>query len=279
MGRHLLKIFAALLLAVVILPSCAIWEDRTECPCWLSVDFSKCREFTYLNQSGVPVTIPVDSVQVRCWTDEIEQFRDTVRAPYEDFYEWEVKKGNVNLHYWCGSLYAEEGDAATDLFAGKSDTLYLNCEFARDTANLHKQCMKFTADFDNYTKVLGGTLLVESEYCGFDIGTFKPLKGRYCPLMENDTEDPYVFTTFFYRQAPEAQLKISMTPNGSSTPAWGFYLNELLDEISYDWEKEDLDDVVMKVVGKEIELHVISWEGGEDTVYHIFDSSYGFFEE
>lgn len=278
MGRRILEIFAALVICAAFLPSCAIWEDRTDCPCWLSVDFSKCRDFTYLNQSGESVTVPLDSVCLKCWSDGIPQFADTVNAPYADFFEREVKKGRVNLQYWCGILYAEEGSAATDLFAGKSDTLSLNTEFACDTANLHKQCMKFTADFDKYAKVLGGTLSVESEYCGFDIDTFKPLKGRYCPVMENDPDNPYVFTTFFYRQDPQARIKLTMIPEGSTVPSWAFYLDELLAEVEYDWTKEDLDDIVMKVVGKEIELHVVSWEGGEDAVYHIFDSTYGFIE-
>lgn len=246
--------------------SCVIWEDRTDCPCWLSIDFSECEGHT-------------DKVSVRCFTDDVEQFSDTVRIdpPLASEYEREVKKGNIFVTYWYGTdvdaaqpsnlVSVPYGQQAPRLMSGRS-SLFFDGEFGHDCAHVNKQHTVITCDFGNYQGAVGGTMHIDAECNSFDVGTFAPGKGPFYCTMTQISADPIVYEACLLRQIAGSVIRIEFKSQSQSYPSWSFRLDEVLDEIEYDWTETDLKDVYVKVIGKSIEISV------EDMSVYIFDVIY-----
>lgn len=246
--------------------SCAIWEDRTDCPCWLSIDFSECEGAT-------------EKVSVRCFTEGEEQFSDTVRIdpPLASEYEQEVKKGNVSLTYWFGTdvdasqtsnlVSVPYGQQAPPLMAGRS-TLFLDGEFGHDCAHVNKQHMTITCDFGSYHGAQGGSMSIVADCNSLDVGTFAPGKGPFSCSMDKISDTPIVYRACLLRQTPDSVIRMAFTSATPSLPSWSFSLGEVLDEMGYDWTEADLRDVYVQVIGKTIQVSV------EDMGVYMFEVIY-----
>ena len=85
MGKGVVSCF---LIAYII--SCtSIKEDRRECPCWFSVDFSK-------------VSHDIENLHLWFFDEDGELLkRDTLSVPdYNNVYEIELKRGTVGFYVW-----------------------------------------------------------------------------------------------------------------------------------------------------------------------------------
>ena len=85
MGKGVVSCF---LIAFII--SCtSIKEDRRECPCWFSVDFSK-------------VSHDIENLHLWFFDEDGELLkRDTLSVPdYNNVYEIELKRGTVGFYVW-----------------------------------------------------------------------------------------------------------------------------------------------------------------------------------
>ena len=118
--------------ALTLAASCSIKEDRSPCPCWLSIDLSRCSQ---------------NSVTVAAWgEDEIFSERVAVQDYQEaDSYEKTVPKGYVYTSVITGEREMKRSGARLIIPTGHdADSVYAHAstvecfgEFAQDTAVLH----------------------------------------------------------------------------------------------------------------------------------------------
>ena len=128
------KTLIILVAALIGAASCSIKEDRTPCPCWLSIDLSRCSQ---------------NSVTVAAWAEpELFSARDAVQDYKDpDSYEKTVPKGYVNTSVVTGEREMRRSGARLIIPLGHdAASIYahagaIECfgEFAKDTAMLHKQ--------------------------------------------------------------------------------------------------------------------------------------------
>ena len=155
--------------------ACSIKEDRTPCPCWLSIDFTK---------------VSQKNVNVAAWGDaELFSERIAVKDYLEpESYEKTVPKGYVHTSVISGErdmvrsgahLNIPLGHDADSIFAHAASVECLG-EFAKDTAELHKQ---FARVFMTVEIPEGHeypyTFRVCSDVCGMDMRDLSPVEGEF----------------------------------------------------------------------------------------------------
>lgn len=254
-----------LLTLTLTLASCSVKEDRSECPCWLTVDVSK---------------IDADFCSIlntRCFTDLEEQFSDTinVRVFQDSTYERTVKRGVVDLTFWKGhesALKANDvigavslGNEADSLYAGRFENDFSRKEITSAKASLHKQFATIGIDFRGYVQALKAKVVVESNYNGLDIKHFTPASGSYRRQLSRAGEsgdDAYLFNSRLLRQGEDTKLYLKFygTGNTKDNPSWTADLGAMLREIGYDWTKEDLEDIRFIIDGYNVGVQVEDWD-------------------
>lgn len=244
---------AALLLAA----SCSIKEDRSPCPCWLSIDFSRC---------------PKMSVTVAAWAED-EIFSERIAS--DDYkepgsYEKTVPKGWVSTSVIKGEremqrnaerLIIPLGHDADSIYAHASAIECLG-EFAKDTAVLHKQ---FARVFMSVEIPEGHeypySLVISSDVCGMDMRDLSPIEGEFCIDLVMGEDNIGMFC--LPRQKEDGgDLKMLI-----------YYQQELIETIpladwinqmGYNWLKKDLDDIYIGVdyAKAEVSISIKGWDDG-----------------
>lgn len=251
MGRNLLiRIISAFSVAAV-LSSCAIWEDRTDCPCWLQLSadeeiFNSC-----------------DSLCLACWSDGELQFTDTLlKSEHNSFpfiYERPIRKGSIRVSYWRGSTTLTPGAESDTLLAGQSRNTF-HGEFLKDTVVFHKQYMHLTVDFEKYEGAKDGSAVLTSDGGGFDVYDFRPDSAPFSHSMRRIPGAQYVFESCLLRHQQNSRIEMQFTDIVTGSVRWSFHLDEILTEIGYDWTAVDLPDVNIIVLGKDVTVSVDGWD-------------------
>ncbi|MGN0190518.1 MAG: hypothetical protein ACI39U_02570 [Candidatus Cryptobacteroides sp.] len=101
------SIFSLFVVALILLSSCSVKEDRSGCPCMLMLDFESVR--TVSPEAGLLLSANMDGNCV---------VMDSVNlAEFEGPYEMEVPRGVVNLNVWSDEAldYVSEGQLSIPL--------------------------------------------------------------------------------------------------------------------------------------------------------------------
>ncbi len=164
-----------ILAAVLSLAACSIKEDRTPCPCWLSIDFTK---------------VSQKNVNVAAWGEsELFSERIAVKDYLEaESYEKTVPKGYVYTSVVSGERDMQRSGARLTIPLGHdADSIFAHAasveclgEFAKDTAELHKQ---FARVFMSVEIPEGHaypyTFTAYSDVAGMDMRDLSPLEGEF----------------------------------------------------------------------------------------------------
>lgn len=243
-----------ILVAIIpLLCSCSVKEDRGDCPCWLQIDLSSCSHFA-------------DRVSLKGWTSVSSVFG--VQVLSEDFtamHEEEVPRTMVSYCATSGldgsmnsgmSVVIPDGNQSDRLYAYRADVQAYG-ESAYDKVSLHKQYAAVAVKIDDSQNDY--SVVVRSGWKGLDLTTLRPVPGsfRYAP---EPTED----RVWFFRLPRQGDDSLVMEITGKNGYTYPFDLGGEIRKAGYDWNAEDLDDIMLGVdyVSGGIHVEVIPWEQG-----------------
>ena len=226
----------AMLSMTILLASCSVKEDRSDCPCWLTVDAE-------------------NTISVSAWFGS-HQLLDNHSGGFVDH---TVPRGMVELTAHKGAFTVEVGHQMDSLFAQRS-VLNTNAETAGHTVHLNKNFATVELDFkqkdDGRT---GYDLLVTGTVNGADIRTLEPAEGPFSCVPElNSKGRGYAFRV--PRQKDES-LKVILSSEGN--PVETIDLGHLIAKSGFDWTKESLGDVhiLADIPANTFTITVKEWEG------------------
>lgn len=245
-------------MAAALAASCSVKEDRSPCPCWLTVELGDAAR-----------TAP--DVSVSLWEDGRAILAET--ASPEETYERTVPRGIVTTAACTGLGGRIPADGTVAFTRGeKIDTLWshtasVDCrdEHARDTARLHRQ-------FAVARLVLEGApgedretgYRVETGCGGLDLLTQRPVAGDWGMPLELSESRGCLFAV--PRLTGDCRFSIVVTDESGLEDE--IDLQPMLREQGYSWAKKDLDDMVIRLdhARGEASVTVLSWKEG-----HIYD--------
>ena len=253
-----------LLPALLIASSCSVKEDRSPCPCWLTVD-------------GTDAFRVSDRPSLRIWSGADVGVSETLPegdAPYVR--EYTVPRGTATVSVHSGPETGKEEEGRV-LFADNlpADTLWahasaVDCrgEEARDTVRMRRQFARVALRPREGSWSASGvrSMAVSTSCGGLDLRTLRPLDGGWgMPLdIEDDTEAVF----YVPRLRPDGRFSLTLDIRGDAEER---DLQAALRQTGYDWTKADLDDITLTLDGSlcVVEVTVEQWKGGEEYDEHI----------
>ena len=225
------------ILGLAVLVSCSVKEDRTDCPCWLTVRAS------YPNEV------------VSAWFGTHTLFEGLMGEQIDR----QVPRGIVDLVASRGNFTVPPGQQMDELFATalQVDT---QCEEAEAIPFLHKQFARIYFVFKDAEE---GRLDIKLEavghYRGADKRTLEPLEGGFSCTPEENSEGGYVFL------APR-QKDNSLTLNRWSKDGEELSpipLGQIIQKAGFDWTAESLGDIqiLADIPATTFQITVMDWQG------------------
>lgn len=285
-------LFVMWMAGMLLLSSCSVKEDRSGCPCWMTVDLSKVAESRWKSperQSKTEyqdVTKSLESRQhiaesvvlrLRGNSDEVDYSYQVTEAVKPDVgaLEYEVPRGSVGVS--AVALGNEiPGQAGYDGIAGydgdeiripvgeQMDSLYgvfrrfyTKCESVLCDVELHKEfcTVSFTLGDDGYISPYD--LEIWGNVAGVSAWDLMPLEGdfRFAPSPEDG-----VYRVRVPRQF-DASLELVMLEDSEIVDR--LPLGEYITRSGYDWAAEDLADVhiALDMEKQQVMITVSGWDG------------------
>lgn len=242
----------SLIAAVAATLSCSVKEDRSECACLLVLDMSPC--------ANAP-----DNIRIELKTSDERIEEDFIPGKDKPFYEYPVTKGVCSLSaFLCprelssgtDRIMIELGENCPELYASTS-VFEVSGETAEHLVVLHKQFAGITLDLKDSS--LSGTdceIKVKGEVNGISLADLKPLEGQFLYEVPLEGQERRMFRLPRQTGQSADMLSIEIRNRGGSPQV--FELGRYLSEAGYDWEEEDLSDVVVKISESEIVIEISS---------------------
>jgi len=249
-----------LLILCTLLSSCSIKEDRSGCPCYLTVDLSQ-----VLNASLTPPSWWDRDLRIALLQDGTT-IRES-RVPYEEAqpeYVYQVPKGSV----WVTGVLGLDAGLMTDGVVRypegqESDCLYVSSrlvpcegEEARCVLEMYKQFSRIEIlgleSFDYRMVVTAGC-------SGLDLRTREALEGRFRFPIRCE-EDGSCHFRLPRQQSDDLMILLLDKQDGhldNSIP-----LGRFLTDIGYDWNAASLSDVTVRVdfVTLSVSITISDWD-------------------
>ena len=241
---------SALLVAVAV--GCSVKEDRTVCPCVMSLDFS-----------GLDTAV-IKSVNVMATRADGMVFSDCVLADaFDDRYERKVPHGLLQVNVWCGDGGMAGKDCLLRIPYGvECPPVYFDsfmadtgAEYFHKKVSLYKNHCRLTVEMPDrcelpysltFKGVIDGYDMDGSPSCGdFSCVAFPVDEGVAAVLLPRQTDSSLLLEVD--DQAPHLKT---------------FAVGEYLAAGGYDWTAEDLADVtvVLDYSMTVVSIRVSDWE-------------------
>lgn len=254
--------FIIVLVLSVLLCSC-IKEKREECPCYLSLDFSK---IDTLRVKSVHVWFS-DSLKGIIGDDCID------KNDFSSFYEIEVPKGSTSIYCW-GNL---SDSLIEKIIYCSSDKLYFYKskvpswdEFASDTVKLKREYMRLNVKvIGDVTSTSGLSVSIESNTAGYLVNG-EVIEGSFYitpepTIIPAQARNYYEFDFNIIRQKRIEDLRLFLISkkNGLDTILYDYPLGETLAEMGVDMKAEELGDVsvIIDFSYLETKITIEEWNG------------------
>ena len=236
-----IKILLGLVLGAA-LPSCSIKEDRSVCPCYLTVDPAAipatCAE-------GFPVALEVAGAK------DFRSPRSLQEADCAEEFTLEVPRPNVFLSVFTGAGDAfVPGEGLRIPFGEPCPPVYLyservvtDGETARAQPVLRKQFCRLTVKIVPVNDVFLESfhLQLDGNVCGYDLDS-SPKEGTFQCVALPSGEG--LCETMIPRQR---DASLMMQVMDGSEPLRYFALGEYIAESGYDWYSADLEDIFLEI--------------------------------
>lgn len=253
--------YSVILLVLVVLASCSVKEDRSDCPCWLRLDLHPCLDVT-------------GDVYVTAWDDDGENryFRNKVHVlDYASYYDQDVPRGLIHINVYTSPVTNVEENHRIIVPLGEDfDPLYVysnyvDCddEFYVDTVRLHKQFANVFIKLEKSEKEdYPYEFFIESNVCGVDMFTLLPIEGKFRYDIPFNKEDVGMFTLSRQFENTDA-LTLNIRNKGVTIET--INLGEMARAMGYSWETESLEDLYIGVdyADSEVSISISDWGDGQ----------------
>lgn len=225
------------ILGLVALGSCSVKEDRSDCPCWLTVRAS----------------YPNEVVSAWYGTQSIFQDEDGQQV------DRPVPRGTVDLVTSRGSFTVTEGHQMDELFATLThvDT---RAEEVEVIPVLNKQFSRVYLEFiDTEDGRVPHTLEVHGNVKGADKRTLQPVSGVFRCTPEESADGGYEMR--IPRQKDDSLvLRRFDSEGGEFAP---IPLGEIIRKAGFDWNQESLGDISVSadIPAMTFQITVMDWDG------------------
>ena len=281
-------LFVMWMAGILLLSSCSVKEDRSGCPCWMTVDLSKVAESRWKSperQSSTEYQMVTKSLESRQHIaesvvlrlrgnsdeDEVDyafKMTETVNTEVGAL-EYEVPRGSVGVSavalgneipgqagYDGDKIRIPVGEQMDSLY-GFFRRFYTRCESVLCDVELHKEfcTVSFTLGDDGYISPYD--LEVWGNVAGVSAWDLMPLEGdfRFAPSPEDG-----VYRVRVPRQF-DASLELVMLEDSKIVDR--LPLGEYIARSGYDWTAENLEDVhiALDLENQQVMITVSGWDG------------------
>ena len=283
-------LFVMWMAGMLLLSSCSVKEDRSGCPCWMTVDLSKVAESRWKSperQSSTEYQMVTKSLESRQHIaesvvlrlrgnsdeDEVDyafKMTETVNTEVGAL-EYEVPRGAVGVsvigmpdRVGHDGIAGYDGDEIRIPVGEQMDSLYgffrmfyTRCESVLCNVELHKEfcIVSFTLGDDGYISPYD--LEVWGNVAGVSPWDLMPLEGdfRFAPSQEDG-----VYRVRVPRQVDNS-LELVMLEDSEIVDR--LPLGEYITRSGYDWAAEDLADVhiALDMEKQQVMITVSGWDG------------------
>ena len=283
-------LFVMWMAGILLLSSCSVKEDRSGCPCWMTVDLSKVAESRWKSperQSSTEYQMVTKSLESRQHIaesvvlrlrgnsdeDEVDyafKMTETVNTEVGAL-EYEVPRGSVGVsvigmpdRVGHDGIAGNDGDEIRIPVGEQMDSLYgffrmfyTRCESVLCDVELHKEfcTVSFTLGDDGYISPYD--LEVWGNVAGVSPWDLMPLEGdfRFAPSQEDG-----VYRVRVPRQVDNS-LELVMLEDSEIVDR--LPLGEYIARSGYDWTAEDLADVnvALDLEMQQVMITVSGWDG------------------
>lgn len=238
--------------------SCSVKEDRSECPCTLTLD---------LSQIMIGQTVTVIGLS------EDNTFDRTIMVSGENSVIKErVSKGKVHLCAYTGIADMVSNKVSLTIpTGGQCDSVYMSSydisckgESEIDTVRLYKQYAEVTVRFtDSVDEQFPFSIRAKGKISGIDTYSLDPVIGEFVFQPQPEGEFGREFRFRVPRQIDKS-LCIEIWDSRSLLSTLD--IGEEIDKNGFDWNKENLDDVSIDIdyAHSEMHLRIIDWEESID---------------
>ena len=283
-------LFVMWMAGILLLSSCSVKEDRSGCPCWMTVDLSKVAESRWKSperQSSTEYQMVTKSLESRQHIaesvvlrlrgnsdeDEVDyafKMTETVNTEVGAL-EYEVPRGSVGVsvigmpdRVGHDGIAGYDGDEIRIPVGEQMDSLYgffrmfyTRCESVLCDVELHKEfcTVSFTLGDDGYISPYD--LEVWGNVAGVSPWDLMPLEGdfRFAPSQEDG-----VYRVRVPRQVDNS-LELVMLEDSEIVDR--LPLGEYIARSGYDWAADDLADVhiALDMEKQQVMIKVSGWDG------------------
>lgn len=248
-------------LAVFMIVSCSVKEDRSGCPCYLILDVDAFVDGGFFHGGAVAFSArDLDFVE----PVELDSY-------YRTGYVKTVSR--IPLRVACAAgiracdlsgttVLVRPGGPADSLMAfacdalPEGDELYVKAEPHKQYCAVH-MIVEHPEEYDGFSVTVGG------RYSGLDILSLKPVPGENTVVAGHCPDGSFV--ALLLRQADDAGLAVTML-DAEGEQLYSIDLSAALKEASYDWTKPDLDDVTLRVdyAKSHVTMEISEWNSDEN---------------
>jgi len=265
----ILKNLAAVIL-ILMAASCSVKEDRIDCPCFLTLDFSEVPDA--MKSSGVWVNIVHED-----GTCLLQESISKEMYKFPEQYIAEVRKGNVSVSAAYGKIRSrvssdnriltlESGQEADSLFA---HTRYVDCrgESAIDSVRLHKQWCNMTIRLQGTEFWTSYAFEVDSGWNGINLSDLSAVSGNFECIPRRTSADSYEIR--LPRQGDNDMSLLVLDDHGDGTRGDVIYeypIGQMINSSGYNWYNLDLDDLIITIdyARSEVTVEICPWSSGID---------------
>ncbi len=242
-------------ITVLVFSSC-IKEERGECPCLLS-----------LMIDGTEFLNGEDSVSVKMTARNYElseQIGTDVREV-----KYKVPKSGMTISISNGIRNSVLGGDSLVIPVGfDADKFYADVAFvdiSEETAVCHMKAKKQYSVIR--LELLGSEdgeypfgIKVTGQVSGWNIRSLLPIDGKFEAEASKDSEGRY--HVIVPRQKDNSMI-MDLTDRKAGSVEKRFLLGEMIAETGFDWNKDELDDIVVYIdhVSARISVEIVPWEG------------------
>ena len=258
----------ALLSALLVWASCSVREDRSPCPCYLTVVLDRAgKQLLWYGMDSLTVSAQGGTDYLRSEPVETERCPDGV--------EWQTPKEWIRVGAYAGAVTAvRTADALLIPYGAEADSLFaysarIDCqgETAIDTVVMHKQFATLTLEIKGASEDYPLLLEAESRWAGWDRFSFEPLLGRFRATAIRLREGLY--RTRLPRQGDDGFVLHAAGWDG--VPLYDFALGKEIAAKGYDWHARDLADIHVTIdyARSTLDIRISDWEDGGSQNYDI----------
>lgn len=222
--------------AALTVHGCTVKEDRDGCPCFLTIDLSRCHEYG-------------KALSVKGWRGKSTLFGVAAFAgEYPDGLTVSIPKGTVRYSV-CSPLTAasrlkgmsvltREGEQCDPLFAYAA-SVTADAEAVYDRVILHKQYARLNISFTNTDGSYAGvdSVTVRADYNAISLKDLTPEAGNF---RHGASSENGFFTVRVPRQG-DGELSLDIIHDGAAIKT--IDLGSAIRESGFSWKNEDLDDI------------------------------------